>query len=1121
MFSRSFPIFRIGDPARSFPFTGGCSMSRHALKVICFVSVFAAGSAGAMAGDLFPLHFLQRSKPHASSDPAIEEVAKEIDYLEAIIEDYGTIVPKHPDVWGEARLTKHRQEMEEELAKELPSFRETLNGSLRRSDQSFLSAAFTITAASGGASAPDLTNIQQMVEIPSDAINRTEANQLSSGVFGTSLTEGKIESVSLEPTVVLEQKFRYLNLLNELRRINEGDDTADSPGYSLNLVRIPVSLLPGKKTDRGYGAEITFTATPHLTDKLLPNTFRNLVINDVVDVLALPGRRVLDDPKVLAALRSYLAYESSKIQPASPADSLPSPRTSKAERSQGDQNNAEYLELKNRVEAVLDERSGFTAQPMDPREAVFEFEEILKELITESLTGSLVFGRSSQSRAALSPLEVFDVYGQIPLTVVALDGADVFSRDPVNQNVPHLADIESFLAWELNTAYDFLSRPDTLHLWHSHCTPELVEAIRQRRRFLPAKEYKARKAEQPKTADTVNVAFDADIDYYRAAFFNDIRRQYPRAAFSTTASLAWCIIVNAALLNDRLMQDMAAVAADKEAFACYQPGIWAGFYYPTPAPEDIATFNQYVQARWPVHVFAIDPVADEQNIAEVFSQRRELQLAMAAGVASGNISPSAALNFARRLELDLETIDLHRKTVAFVHGENVFGWRFYPRFQSPPVPGTLGAFVQTTFGIGQSDRALLKNQRLEPGMREVAAVVLMPSFVNYVTFDSRANWFSLTNPKHKELTMHDAMRISRTWQNILTCMPQPNCPQKYRAEDISWLTKSVQQIENRLPLQSTLVQVPYENTLGGFEMFNSGITDLAPALSGWYGAPGISVTDSAVACACENPVCPEQGGIPYAGVENYGGPNAAGTCIGTTIFLVGTNFSVHDTRVIAGGRSIPFRLLSRRIMQVTIPPNVTRLTESLSDQRSRQIVDVHVATPYGVSNHLQVPADIPPTQPPVATAVKKPGFYWKKTAFKAVADRVGGEVPQYRVQFYHGNAGDLKIENLKQEPAPTTGFALVLAYVEGSSEPIGQTVEFPIKYDVDSKQIEVSAIQRPDGIYTLLDDVQQILEGYVRVDRQPSKVTLVGFLKLDNWPYVQLEEPITVDLAFPALNAAE
>ena len=47
------------------------------------------------------------------------------------------------------------------------------------------------------------------------------------------------------PSLMVAQKKRYLDFLNQIRRENEGDDTADSPGYSLNLVRIPVSVLPG------------------------------------------------------------------------------------------------------------------------------------------------------------------------------------------------------------------------------------------------------------------------------------------------------------------------------------------------------------------------------------------------------------------------------------------------------------------------------------------------------------------------------------------------------------------------------------------------------------------------------------------------------------------------------------------------------------------------------------------------------------------------------------------------------------------------------------------------------------------------------------------------------------
>ena len=100
--------------------------------------------------------------------------------------------------------------------------------------------------------------------------------------------------ISLEPVIELDQLSRYLNHLHELRRINEGDDTSDSPGYSLNLVRMPISILPGKLTRTGFGAEVTVTCTPVITDDLMPTTFHNLAINDMVDLLGLPLVRVTE-----------------------------------------------------------------------------------------------------------------------------------------------------------------------------------------------------------------------------------------------------------------------------------------------------------------------------------------------------------------------------------------------------------------------------------------------------------------------------------------------------------------------------------------------------------------------------------------------------------------------------------------------------------------------------------------------------------------------------------------------------------------------------------------------------------------------------------------------------------
>src|SRR5262249_33495869 len=92
-------------------------------------------------------------------------------------------------------------------------------------------------------------------------------------------------TINLEPVISLDQRARFLNHLHELRRINEGDDTADSPGYSLNLVRVPVSVMPGKKTRKGHGAEISMTITPEYGEEFLPKTFRNLVMNDIKDML--------------------------------------------------------------------------------------------------------------------------------------------------------------------------------------------------------------------------------------------------------------------------------------------------------------------------------------------------------------------------------------------------------------------------------------------------------------------------------------------------------------------------------------------------------------------------------------------------------------------------------------------------------------------------------------------------------------------------------------------------------------------------------------------------------------------------------------------------------------------
>jgi len=244
----------------------------------------------------------------------------------------------------------------------------------------------------------------------------------------------------------------------------------------------------------------------------------------------------------------------------------------------------------------------------------------------------------------------------------------------------------------------------------------------------------------------------------------------------------------------------------------------------------------------------------------------------------------------------------------------------------------------------------------------------MPSFVPYADFDVRTNWYKLTNPKNSVLTMKEAVRLSRAVTAMRNSRAQcSECAYLYRDNEVSRLMKRVDQLDQELPLQTMRTLVPYENTLGGFEMFNTGVTDLSPELIGWYGAPGVYISDNGCnqfRCGCTQK-CQDGGLAPLVqecvkkGTQDVLVEVAKTLPIcegeGTTLFLVGDNFSVHDTRVIAGGVCIPHvQLVSRQIMRVTIPSCV-QTVHLCENGCVNEYVAVYVATPYGVTNHLHVP----------------------------------------------------------------------------------------------------------------------------------------------------------------------
>ena len=136
------------------------------------------------------------------------------------------------------------------------------------------------------------------------------------------------------------------------------------------------------------------------------------------------------------------------------------------------------------------------------------------------------------------------------------------------------------------------------------------------------------------------------------------------------------------------------------------------------------------------------------------------------------------------------------------------------------------------------------------------------------------------------------------------------------------------QLRDMMPTQRMVVRVPSGGDNNDSRILCSQGLQLRPSLVGWHGRP------------------PEQG-------------------TESTLFLEGMNFSVHDTHVVAGGKPARSVIVSRHLLEVTVPCDASPAPSATGNP----LLDITVATPNGVSNHLlikMVPLDHPRTPPPPA-----------------------------------------------------------------------------------------------------------------------------------------------------------
>ena len=98
-----------------------------------------------------------------------------------------------------------------------------------------------------------------------------------------------------------------------------------------------------------------------------------------------------------------------------------------------------------------------------------------------------------------------------------------------------------------------------------------------------------------------------------------------------------------------------------------------------------------------------------------------------------------------------------------------------------------------------------------------------------------------------------------------------------------------------------------------------------------------------------------------SGVQSVSVTGASGSI--ADVFVFGKYISLLDTKVIAGGRSAAFEILSREVVHVQIPANVIPTTIQNVDGDATY-VEVYLSTPNGISNSVLIPYDGSPTPPP-------------------------------------------------------------------------------------------------------------------------------------------------------------
>jgi hypothetical protein len=342
------------------------------------------------------------------------------------------------------------------------------------------------------------------------------------------------------------------------------------------------------------------------------------------------------------------------------------------------------------------------------------------------------------------------------------------------------------------------------------------------------------------------------------------------------------------------------------------------FFDPEAPDEVMRIFEKYVNAKWPLRVYAIEPVIAQQNVADAFGRRTGSTLELAASAPVGPLKllgglAAAGLSADRHTVEDETAIRLNPTMVGFGAGESTFGWVFYPRLQTRMRDGRLLTDL-TLLARGEFPDPTGKMQSVEPGQRECTALIVMPNFIPKIEFITVANWFRTSEAGDGQKSeLEKSSTLGRRLVAAENALNRAKVEGQYRPEEYQIALERINQLRSMMPTQRLVVRVPYTDDNNDSRIFCSQGGQLRPSLLAWHGRP------------------PEQG-------------------TESTILIEGKNFSVHDTHVIAGGKPAKAVLVSRNVMEVTISKDAC----PTSSADGKPLLDINMATPNGVSNHLLI-----------------------------------------------------------------------------------------------------------------------------------------------------------------------